>query len=63
MQIARLIGKTITEIKRENNDLRNISVFDQNGERMFIIVENAAGGNLDAIYDSEGNFFYMEGIE
>lgn len=63
MQISRLIGRTITDIKREEHDSRNISLFDQYGNRILIIVENAAGGNLDAVYDGDGNYLYMDEVE
>lgn len=57
--IAKLIGKTISEIKRCERT-ENVMLYDQNGECIMIIVEE---GVADNVYDGEGNFFNMEDVE
>lgn len=56
--IATLMGKTISEIKRDGD---KVTFYDQDANPIFTVIEQAPpSGSLDAFYDGEGNYFNME---
>lgn len=56
LNIATLMNKTISEIKRDGLTL---TFFDQDANPIFTVEENIHRG-FDALYDPEGNFFDLD---